>query len=186
MKRIFLLLTLIASINAQATIIELNVDQAEYGINDTITGQLVASDLSYTLGAFWANISFDDSLLALTGWNFGNGFDDGFGSAPFADDSIAGSLGLSDFAFFDADEATLIANQSSGFVLASFTFKALAAGSHSINLDPGMGIESFDGTSYDSFDQQSASFNVSQVPEPMTSLLFASCLVLLARKRFTL
>ncbi|GLX76970.1 hypothetical protein tinsulaeT_03100 [Thalassotalea insulae] len=183
MKHLFLLLTFIVSISSQATIIALDFDQAEYDINDTITGQLVASDLSYTLGGFAGTISFDSSSLALTGWSFGNGFDDGFGSYSFADDSISGSLYLDDYADLFADEAMLIANQGANFVLASFSFTALTAGAHTVNLDQGLEVVSFDNLMLDTFDQQSASFQVSQVPEPMTSLLFASCLVLLARKR---
>ncbi len=183
MKALFLIFVLIFSISSHATLIELSFDQTEYNSTDTITGQLIASDLSYTLGGFAGTISFDDNQLALTGWSFGNGFDDGLGSYFLADNSVAGNLYLEDFADLFADEATIIANQGASFVLASFTFNALSAGTHTINLLQGLEVVSFDSTMLDTFEQQSSSINVSKVPEPTSVILLASSLLLLIRKR---
>lgn len=184
MKNLLLIIAFIVSANSHATLIELSFDQAEYSMNDTITGQLIASDLSYSLGGFAGTIDFDSNELSLTDWAFGNGFDDGFGSWFFGDDSIAGSLYLEDFADFSADEATLIANQGTGFVLASFSFKALTAGIHTVSYLQGFEIVSLDNTQLDSFSGRSATFNVSEVPEPMSMVLFASALGLVFRKQF--
>ncbi|MDO6444800.1 PEP-CTERM sorting domain-containing protein [Colwellia sp. 1_MG-2023] len=182
MKNILLIIALLFSVNSQATLIALSFDQTEYNNNETITGQLVASDLSYLLGGFAGTINFDPSQLALTGWSFGNGFDDGLGSYSAVDDSVAGTLYLEDFADFYADEPTIIANQGASFVLASFTFNALSSGIQTVSLLQGLEVVSFDNSQLESFAGQSVSFNVSQVPEPMSIVLLAAALVFLIRR----
>lgn len=183
MKQLLLLITLVISMSSQATLIELSFDQNQYNENDVITGQLVASDLSYTLGGFAGEIQFDTTSLLLTGWNFSDGFDDGLGSYPYADDSNPGFLYLEDYADPFADENTIIANQGTRFVLASFTFSALSAGIHTISLLPGMEVVSFDNSAIASFSQIDASISVNKVPEPTTMLLLASSLLLIRLKR---
>jgi len=182
MKNLLLVLTLAFSLSSNATIIELSFDKTDYQENETITGQLVASDLSYNLGGFAGSISFNPSELMLTGWSFGNGFDDGLGSYYFADDSISGLLYMEDFADLAADLPTIATNQGLSFVLASFTFNALSTGLHTVDLLSGLEVISFDNISLDTFSSQSASFNVSNVPEPATALLFTTCLLFLRRK----
>ena len=71
MKNLLFAITLLVSVSSNATIIELSFDQDSYGQNDVITGQLIASDLDYTLGGFASTIAFDDSQLALIGCSFG-------------------------------------------------------------------------------------------------------------------
>jgi len=184
MKNLLFAITLLVSVSSNATIIELSFDQDSYGQNDVITGQLIASDLDYTLGGFASTIAFDDSQLALTGWSFGNGFDDGFGSYSYGDDSVAGSLFFEDYADFFADEFTIAANQGTSFVLASFTFTALTAGFNTVSLLAGSEVLSLDNSMLDTLAGHSTSFEVTSVPVPMTSVLFASCLLLLRRKLF--
>ncbi|GAA6203957.1 PEP-CTERM sorting domain-containing protein [Thalassotalea sp. SU-HH00458] len=183
MKKILLIIVLMFSVNSQATIIALKFDQTEYNNNDSMTGQLVASDLSYSLGGFAGTINFDPSQLALTGWSFGNGFDDGLGSYFAADDSVAGTLYLEDFADFFADELTLVANQGTSFVLASFTFNALSSGLQTVSYLQGLEVVSLDNSQLESFAGQAVSFNVSQVPEPMSIVLLAAALVFLTRRQ---
>lgn len=137
MKKIIALFTFIVSMSTQATLISLEFDKKTYQQNETITGQLIANDVTDTLGLFAAEINFNDLKLMLTGWSFGNGFDDGLGSFPFADDFVPGILFLSDAADFSADEAVIAANQGSAFVLASFTFSAQSLGNHTVNLTDG-------------------------------------------------
>ena len=182
MKNLLIALSLLISVNSHATLIELSFDQDSYGQNDVITGQLIASDLSYTLGGFASTIAFDDSQLALTGFTFGNGFDDGLGSYSFGDDSIAGSLFLEDYADAWADEMTIATNQGTSFVLASFTFTALSAGLNTVSLLAGSEVVSFDNAMLDTLGAHSASFDVTAVPTPMTGVLFATCLLLMRRK----
>lgn len=182
MKKLLLICTLLMSLPSQATLISLNFDKAVYQQGDVVTGQLIASDLSYTLGGFAGTIEFDHNLLPLTGWSSGNGFDDGFGDNFYADDSAAGMLFLENFADPLADSLVIEANQGNSFILASFTFQADNLGMHTVNYMSGFEIWDFSDTLLDTFSQQSASFNVTSVPEPMTGLLFASCLLLLRRK----
>jgi len=182
MKYLMTVLGLVFSINANATLMTLSFDDTDYGVNDVITGQLIASNFTETLGGFDAEISFDDSVLALTGWSFGNGFDDGFGSLQFADDMLPGSLLLSDFSFLFSDEMTLAANQGAEFVLASFTFTALSAGMHSVSLLDGAQIVSFDNTTLETMSAATASFNVTEVPEPATGLLLLAGLAAFLRR----
>lgn len=153
------------SFNSQAALIELAFDKDNYAADETITGQLIVSDMSYLLGGFASTISFDDSALSLINWTFGNGFDDGLGSYSFADDSTGGQLYLEDYADAFTDELTIITQQGIRFVLASFSFNALTSGTHSVDLLSGLEIISFDNIELDTFSQHSASFTVNAVPE---------------------
>ena len=166
--------------STQATLISLEFDKDTYQQNETITGQLLANNVTDTLGLFAAEINFNELELMLTGWSFGNGFDDGLGSFPFADDFVPGTLFLSDAADFFADEAVIAANQGTSFVLASFTFTAQSLGIHTVNLAGGAEFVDFANVNIETFGPQSASFAV--VSEPLSAALMLTGLLFLRRK----
>jgi len=177
MKKLIGMLVLFISFCSQATLITLTFDKAQYQQGELIQGQLIAHDLNDTLGGFAGEIAFDHNQLALETWQFGSGFDDGFGSYSFADDSISGRLSLEDYADFFADEVVIASKQGTSFVLASFTFTALTLGVHSVSLLNGLELISFDNATIDSFSQMSTNFSVVTVDEPHVGLLFALTLV---------
>jgi len=181
MKYLITLLGLVFSINANATLLTIDFDDTDYAVGDTVTGQLVISKFPETLAHFAGEVTFDDSSLSLTGWTFGNGFDDGLGSYQFADDTLPGELYLEDVADPFADEATLSIIQGQSFVLASFSFEALTAGMHTVSLLNSY-VDTFSGNLQNTLPVYSASFNVTQVPEPTTGLLLLAGLAGLLRR----
>ena len=183
MKKLITLFSLIMCFNAQATLLQLVTDKANYQQGETIELQLIASDLTHTLGGFAAEIGFEDSALDLDTWSFGSGFDDGLGSFFFADDATPGLLYLEDYADAFADEGVISANQGVEFVLASIRFTALSAGTQTLSLLAGAEFVSFDNLILETLGSANVTFHVSQVPEPATAVLLLSCLGLLRRKR---
>jgi hypothetical protein len=185
MKNILLTLALLTSFVSNATLINLDLDKTNYFENEVVTAQLTVTDLDYFLSSFAATIGYDSNALALLNWTFGNGFDDGLGNSPYADDSVAGLFYLEDFADVDADEMILQANQGTGFTLATLTFRALTAGSQILSiLGDDTEVVSLDGNSIDMFSQVDKSFDVTAVPEPASALLLLSSLLLI-RTRFS-
>lgn len=182
MKKILLTIALLASFCCNATLITLDLDKATYDEGELITAQLAVDDIDYFMGGFAAEIGFDSSTIELVSWMFGDGFDDGFGSYSYADDVVAGLLYLEDFADLSADQAILESNQGSGFTLATFTFRALAAGPQVLSILSGMEVISMDNNTLDTFGQVDAQFSVNPVPEPATAILILSSLLILGRR----
>ena len=182
MKYIITLLGLIVSINANATLLTINFDDTQYAVGDTVTGELVVSNFSETLGGFFAEIVFDEQLLSLTSFSLGNGFDDGLGSYSFTDDSVAGLLSIEDYADLAADISILGLNQGSSFVLANFTFRTLSSGLQTVSILAGAEVISFNNSTVTVLPSTDTSFNVTQVPEPTTGLLLIAGLAGILRK----
>lgn len=137
MKTILTTLLLVLSFSSQAALIKLESLYSNYQVGDTIELQLSISNLTDTLGGFFSELSYATEGFSLLGWQFGNGFDDGFGSWQFADhDALAGLLALDDYADPAADEQLLAAQQGNGFVLATIRFQALQAGHFLFSLNP--------------------------------------------------
>ncbi|MDP4534645.1 PEP-CTERM sorting domain-containing protein [Alkalimonas collagenimarina] len=189
MKTLLTTLLLALSFNSQAALIKLESLHNDYQVGDTVELQLSISHLSTTLGGFFSELSYATEGFSLVGWQFGNGFDDGFGSWQFADhNALAGLLALDDYADPAADEQLLAANQGSGFVLATLQFLVLSAGDFWFSFNP-------DWSGALSFDNEFVTVNFSDlqlqvhpastpVPAPATLvLLLAGLLFLGARKR---
>lgn len=184
MKNLIIVISLLLSFSTQATLMSISLDKTSYQVNDTITAQLVISDLSYILGGFDAEVNFDPSMLGLTGWSFGTGFDDGIvGSIADGDDLFPGALILAEYTEPNADANILAQRQGNGFVFATFTFSALSAGPMEIFLMDGL-LVSLDNMFDEGFSGTSSIVNVTSVPEPASALLLLSSLLLI-RTRFS-
>lgn len=135
MKKLFFGFLLLISTSSHSAIIELQLDKSEYQVGETINVQMLVSDFAELLGGFSAQLNYATSGLAISGWAFGGGFDDGFGSLQFDDHEVAaGNLSLSDYAFLFSDDAILTVAQGTSFMLASFSFQALSAGQHMLDI----------------------------------------------------
>lgn len=181
MKSLIISLLTLFTLNCQATLIELTLDKASYQQGETVTATIVAKNFPYTLGGFAGEMNFDNSALSLISWQFGQGFDDGFGSYSYADDSVNGSLYLEDYADLFADEPTITAIQGSEFVLASVAFTAVGAGQQSLSLLNGVEVLSFDNTMLEQLQGMVVNFDVTSVPTPASIALFSLALLLLHR-----
>ncbi|MCC5826918.1 PEP-CTERM sorting domain-containing protein [Alkalimonas sp.] len=189
MKTLLTTLLLALSFHSQAALIKLESLHNNYQVGDTIELQLSISNLTDTLGGFFSELSYATEGFSLLGWQFGNGFDDGFGSLQFADlDALAGLLALDDYADPAAEESVLAAHQGNGFVLATISFQALQAGHFLFSLSPDWtGALTFDNafvtTSFSDLSMQIQP-TTSPIPAPASLLLLAAGLLLLrARKR---
>ncbi|WP_019676088.1 PEP-CTERM sorting domain-containing protein [Arsukibacterium perlucidum] len=187
MKSILLALGILFSGLSHATLIQLDTERSDYKIGETIVVTLSVSDFTETLSGFWAEIFYSSSAISLLDWHFGEGFDDGFGSSPFADhDASSGALYLEEYADFFADESILAGLQGSSFVLATFSFLATETGNILLSFNP----EKFGALNFanDFIDVNTADLNFTvsavEVPVPTTALLmFAGMALLLRRKQ---
>ncbi|GAC19327.1 PEP-CTERM sorting domain-containing protein [Paraglaciecola arctica] len=180
MKNFLLALSLVLSVNVQAAVIKFNLDASDYQVGDTISGQLVVSDFSGLLGAFWADMEYSTSGVSVLGWSFGVGFDDGLGSLSIGNnDSVSGILSLEEYSDPFADTAILTAAQGTAFVLANFTLEALSAGDYDLSLGL-FGLLDFDNADVDTT-AENARFSITQVPEPATIVIFALASMMLLR-----
>jgi hypothetical protein len=185
MKKLFLGFLLLISTSSHSAVIELQLDKSEYQVGETVNVQLLVSDFTELLGGFSSQLNYASSGLSLTGWSFGSGFDDGLGSLQSDNhDALAGSLSLSDYAFLFSDEVILSALQGTSFMLASFSFTALSAGQHMLELGD-MVLVNFANDQMLFPDLTSLNVMVSnsnQVPAPASIFLLGLGLVLLHSK----
>lgn len=184
MKKATLLAVLLFSSLAQAAIIELKADKAEYQLGETVEVQLMVSGAAELLGGFDTLVTYQAAGLALSGWEFGNGFDDGLGSLQFSDDTLPGSLSLSDYAFLFSDIGVLTAAQSNGFVLATLRFTAETIGQFGVGAE-NTSLVSFDNSEIYNPATSSLSIDITaaEIPAPATLLLISLGLALFAFRR---
>ncbi|MFT5757193.1 MAG: hypothetical protein ACI9LM_001922 [Alteromonadaceae bacterium] len=181
-----LLIMILHSTISQASIIKVDIelDKVSYQQDDIIYAQLVVRDFSQALGGFFSMLNFQSNNLSLLDWQFGAGFDDGL----TYEKALTNSLYLEEYSWASTDENTLKSFQGSQFTLASFSFKALTAGTHLLSFEQGSSglldfdfgdvVAQFSGTSILVADNTST-----PVPEPKTLALFFGGLLLLQIKR---
>ncbi|WP_102794386.1 PEP-CTERM sorting domain-containing protein [Bowmanella denitrificans] len=185
MKALLMTILLAFSSAGQAALLTWQSDQNPVQVGDSLNVQLRVSDFNELLGGFSGQVSYALAGLELTGWQFGDGFDDGLGSLQMDNhNALAGTLTLDDYADLFADALVIGAKQGTDFVLATLSFRAISAGLHSIGLDS-LSLVSFD--NQDLLMPQLSALTIqvqdaAQVPVPATLLLLASGLLLLRRR----
>jgi hypothetical protein len=186
MKSMLLALCLLFSGFSHATLIQLDAERSDYQIGETIVVTLSVSELTETLGGFWAEILYSTSGISLLDWQFGDGFDDGFGSYQLTEhDPSSGVFYLEDYADLFADAAILADKQGRSFVLATLSFLATEAGNIILSFNPTqVGVLNFDNNFID-VTTADLNFTVSavQVPVPATALLMLAGMALLLRRK---
>ena len=172
---------------ANASLISIETDKQQYQTGDTVTAWIKVNNASETLTGFFLALQYQPAQLWLQSWTFGNGFDDGLGSYPYAaNDLINGKLSLEEYADWAADMDALMAQQQGGFVLAMLKFTATTAGNFVLDLDAnylGLLGQSGDMQNPDwngvSIDVQ----NPASVPAPAPAVLMLTSLLLLGASR---
>lgn len=187
MKTLFFALCLLFSCVSNAAIIKFEPQDSSYQVGDVITLNLTISDFSETLGLFSAEILFPVSGVEYLNYQFGIGFDDGFGNNPFDEiDRLAGFLFLQDLSPLDADESILAVNQGTRFTFASVSFLAIEAGDLLFSFDPAklfaLGFVSNDFINVTGTDL-TLTVQPAQVPAPATAMLLLAGLGVLLRRQ---
>jgi hypothetical protein len=135
--RTLLALAFVITSSAQAAVISIDPGSITAGVGDTVILSVNIADLVAggppSVGAFDLDVSYNASVLSLTGSSFGTGLDVlGLGSVQTADTSAPG---LANFFEVSLDSiADLNALQPGAFALLTLTFQAIGGGASPIGL----------------------------------------------------
>jgi len=195
MKKLILLIALLfVSINTQATLLSINLNQDSYQIGDVLTAELVISEIEEDTSAFQKllasfdlNISWDNSIIEFTSSSFGNKLNVGDGGSDQHLDVMADSLGLSEISYAWWDELLVVQDGLSSFVLASVDFIVIDNGSGTLDLSNVAFGDDFGDVLTDVSSSGKAYSVTSEtpvdLPEPASFILVLMALVLLARQQ---
>lgn len=196
MKKIIMLLTmLLVSLNSQATLLSVELNQDSYQVGDVLTADLIISDIEEDslgfqklLATFDFTLSWDNSITDYVSSSFGNKLNVGLGgSDQSAFDIMTDSASLSEISYAWWDELLPVQDGLSQFVLASVNFNVTSVGTGILNLANVSFGDDF-GVSFADVSSNNTSFIVNSsgpvdIPEPMTMVLMLVALTLLARQR---
>tara|TARA_R110001583_G_C5571529_1_gene402108 strand:+ start:465 stop:1043 length:579 start_codon:yes stop_codon:yes gene_type:complete len=188
MKKLLILLSFwCAAISANAALITIDVEDKNYGINDTLTANVIISELEDGLGfqvlvsEFSFDFNFEESLLDFGQVTFGNKLDVESFFGDVSEKNLTNSpsqLTISEVAaimlFNELDDAQ---RGLSSFLLASIDFTVIGQGDAKFSLS---NVEIYDdlGNLHETINTQVA------VPEPSTmAILVLALLMLISMKR---
>lgn len=188
MKKFFAVLGLFFSLQTQAALISVELDNTSYQKGDTISASIWMSDLNTALAGFNIDLWFKSTALTFDSITFGNYL------TVFADtdkySAVSGNLlNFSELNFdaLDFELAELQATPDNRFQLATITFIAKKAGAFALNfnkveLSNGWGFE-IPADEVQIGNTSGVIEGVEEVPAPATLLLLAPALLWLARRR---
>jgi hypothetical protein len=195
MKKIIMLITmLLVSLNSQATLLSVGLNQDSYQVGDVLIADFIISDieedgsgLKKLLASFDYSLAWDDSIINYSSSSFGNKLNVGIGSDQSILDIMTDSLNVSEVSHAWWDELLPVQNGVNQFVLASVNFNVISTGTSLLTLSNIVFGDDF-GTSFTDVSSNNASFTVNSagpvdVPEPMTMVLMLFALTVLALKR---
>jgi hypothetical protein len=195
MKKIILLITLLfVSLNSQATLLSINLNQDSYQIGDVLTADIVISDIEEDMSGFQKllasfdfNVSWDNSIIEFTSSRFGNKLNVGEYPSVQDLDTMADSLGLSEISSAWWDELLAVQDGLSSFVLASVDFIVIDNGLGTLDLSNLAFGDDFGGAFTDVNSNDKAysvtSGNPVDVPEPTSIIIVLMGLALLVRQQ---
>jgi len=195
MKKIILLITLLCvSINSQATLLSINLNQDTYQIGDVLTADFVISEIEDDVNAFQTllasfdlNIAWDNTIIEFASSSFGNKLNVGDSGSDQHLDVLADSLGLSEISYAWWDELLAVQDGLSSFVLASIDFTVIANGSGTLDVSKVTFGDDF-GDIFTDVSSSDKAYSVTSgtpvdLPEPASFILVLMALVLLARQQ---
>ncbi|MFD2167045.1 cohesin domain-containing protein [Thalassotalea euphylliae] len=179
MKKLLMTLGLMLSLNAQATLLSLNIDEQLYNVGDTVTAEIVVSDIELVAGfqrevaGFNLNLDFDNTLLSLAGISFGNQLDQNAGMSIQTSFDLGTSAFISELSFLPGFVLAFEQSLLSSFVLATVSFEVLAEGQANFGFS-NVALTDSTSASFNGLQTQGSSLtlgNTVQVPAPTTLLL---------------
>jgi hypothetical protein len=196
MKKITLLLTMLfTSLSSQATLLSIDLNQDSYQVGDTLTADVVISDieldysgLTKLLASFDFILSWSDTLIEYSSVNFGSMLDVdlSFESDKLVSDNT-GNVRIEELSFALSNDLFTAQDGLSSFVLASISFNVIADGTDTLELaDIELGDDF--GSAFTSVTTNDKAFSVTSgnpvdVPEPASIVLILMALALLIKQR---
>lgn len=188
MKKFFAVLGLFFSLQTQAALISVELDNTSYQKGDVISASIWMSDLNTALASFNLDLWFKSNVLTFDSVTFGPYLTVAAETEKYH--AVSGNLlNLFEMNFdaWDYELADLQATPDNRFQLATITFIAKKAGAFALNFDL---VELGDGLGFEIPAQDVQVSNatgtvigVEEVPAPATLLLLAPALLWLARRR---
>ncbi len=178
MKKLIACCAFLLSFMTQATVVKVELDKSHYQVGDDISAQLKILDYTAGVSVFQLDLRYLLAGLNLESVSFSGALNNGFQDYWHTGDVLS-------LLEFNTDlSVDLAALQSAGFVVATLKFKALLAGSFSLDL-LSADLGDLDGNTITPVELQGAGFNVAgaTVPAPATALLLLPALLMLARRR---
>lgn len=185
MKKFFAVLGLFFSLQTQAALISVELDNTSYQKGDVISASIWMQDLTSALASFNLDLWFKSSVLTFDSVTFGPYLTVAAETEKYH--AVSGNL-LNLFEMnFDALGFELIELQTTPdqrFQLATITFIAKKAGAFALTFDlVELGDDWGDAILADISNTNGTIIGVEEVPVPATLLLFAPALLWLARRR---
>jgi len=194
-KIISILAALVLSFSTQATLISIELDNTGYSVGDTLTAQVIISDIEDDLSGFQKlladftfTLGYSSSVTSFSSVLFGNKLDvDFFSLIPsdqYFDDSVMNELTVSEFSYADSFDLATAQNSFNSFVLATLSFNVISAGNNYFSINS-MTLGDDFSDSFASINlEKSIEFTVTEVPEPASIFLVLMGLsFLVARKK---
>ncbi len=194
MKKLVILITsLLWAVQANATLMSVELDSSSYMVGDVATANIVISDIEQEFGfqkllaSFEFDLTFNNTQLGYRESSFGNllDVDPLFPSSQFTDStSVAGEVYMSELSLAFGPDLFFAQSGLDSFTLASVSFDVLASGTSmleltNVELGDDLGI-AFSDIATSSANLTTNSINVS---EPSSLAIFGlSLLLLLGRK----
>ena len=183
-----LLLSVMFASSVNATLFSIELDQTDFNVGQTLTANLVVSDIekdsigfTSLIADFELDLMFDNSLLSFDSLSFGEKLGDGLDSLQLDNVTASGILNIFELSYLLYDELLVLQDGISKFTLASINFDIINVGSGLFSLN-NIATGNDIGTALTDIQSNSTSFITTSgtiaIPEPTSVALILVGLML--------
>ena len=188
-----LLLSVMFASSVNATLFSIELDQTDFNVGQTLTANLVVSDIekdsigfTSLIADFELDLMFDNSLLSFDSLSFGEKLGDGLDSLQLDNVTASGILNIFELSYLLYDELLVLQDGISKFTLASINFDIINVGSGLFSLN-NIATGNDIGTALTDIQSNSTSFittsGTTAIPEPTSVALILVGLMLVQVRR---
>ena len=188
-----LLLSVMFASSVNATLFSIELDQTDFNVGQTLTANLVVSDIekdsigfTSLIADFELDLMFDNSLLSFDSLSFGEKLGDGLDSLQLDNVTASGILNIFELSYLLYDELLVLQDGISKFTLASINFDIINVGSGLFSLN-NIAAGNDIGTALTDIQSNSTSFittsGTTAIPEPTSIALILVGLMLVQVRR---
>lgn len=188
-----LLLSVMFASSVNATLFSIELDQTDFNVGQTLTANLVVSDIekdsigfTSLIADFELDLMFDNSLLSFDSLSFGEKLGDGLDSLQLDNVTASGILNIFELSYLLYDELLVLQDGISKFTLASINFDIINVGSGLFSLN-NIAAGNDIGTALTDIQSNSTSFittsGTTAIPEPTSVALILVGLMLVQVRR---